>query len=292
MFRRDIVHDARRLPPHLLVVAVEKGHGPVAPAQQAAGSERSTATATASRRSAAPQSPSGRAVLRPEILAVTLPCAAAFRSARSQLCIWSLRRGGLPRWSITIVMSGKLAASSGTSPRWRGKTQGNSRISRRSCTRARLSSTASPRIQWASGSSWMRWRNPRSFGWLASSASRSRARSGERRSSQAMTAPIHSCRQACANIASVSASVHAAWTSTVFVTPAGRRSGSRSAGSNVRWMTACSAVIQARSSRSRFQKCWCASTITSALLRLACAATGPRCHRDGTGGDWPGVRRS
>ena len=75
-------------------------------------------------------------------MAATLACAAAARSCRgprcpSRRCRAAACRGGRSRSSGP----GSCAASSGTSPRWRGKTHGSSRISRRSSSSARLSST-------------------------------------------------------------------------------------------------------------------------------------------------------
>ena len=56
------------------------------------------------------------------------------------------------------------------------------------------------------------------------------------------------------------------------------RSGSRSAGSNVRRIASCSSVIQGWASRSRFQKWWCASTIIvviAPILTLALPGEAP-----------------
>ena len=91
-------------------------------------------------------------------------CEAAACSSVAHAPIASLPSGGFARWSITIVSLGKFAASSGTSPRWRGKTHGSSRIIPLSCRAARLVSTVAWSIQCGSGSLWMRWRKPLSFG--------------------------------------------------------------------------------------------------------------------------------
>ena len=95
---------------------------------------------------------------------------------------------------------------------------------------------------------------PRSAGRAASSSSRAAARSGERRSTQAMTAPIQGVRDACSNIESVSESLQAACTSTVVETPARSSWGSSSAGSNVRLIGSWTSRIHASGSRSRFQR--------------------------------------
>ena len=74
---------------------------------------------------------------------------------------------------------------------------------------------------------------------------------GERRSTHAVTAAIQSCSAACANIASVSASVQAAWTRIVRSIPHASSRGRRSEGSKSRAITACSGVIHDIGSRRR-----------------------------------------
>ena len=104
--------------------------------------KHSTATSTAGRRSDAAQLGSREHRVQPGDLRAhvrELGGARGARSAHSPIC--SVPSGGLPRWSITIVRRGKRCASSGRSPRCRGKTQGSSSTRPRSSTAARLSST-------------------------------------------------------------------------------------------------------------------------------------------------------
>ena len=227
------------------------------PCRTAAGRRRSSRARPRrrGRRSLAVQPRLRMQVFSPETLAATFGWAAAARSSASHAGISSVPIGGLPRWSITIVSSGNERASMPTSPKWRGKTTGSSRMSPRSSSWARLSSTAGRTIQWASASSWIRWRTARSFGSSDELVETlPRVLAGEASGSHAVTAPIQSCSAAWAKSWSVSASAQPCWTRIVRPTPLASSSGASSSGSNVRAIGPNAAVSQACGDRSRFHR--------------------------------------